>query len=190
MDYIEKFTTTFPKSGLDDQLASYAMMSLSELKDNQRLIAYAEKALAANPENLPALLMLANTYVESPATAAKAVTYAQKAIVVAKADDPSADKSRRVSAGIAHCVVGRAYANQGKTLPSITELKSATALLKGEDDQQFTLAAYFLGWDYAKLNKLSDARAILTEAAAIAGPVQGPIQELLTKVNSARATGR
>src|SRR5207302_7421935 len=61
MDYIEKFTPVFPKSKFDDQVASYAMLSLSELKDNHRLIAYAEKALAANPENLPALLLIANT---------------------------------------------------------------------------------------------------------------------------------
>jgi hypothetical protein len=134
--------------------------------------------------------MLANTYVENPGTAAKAVTYAQKAIVAAKADAPDADKSRKISAGIAHCVMGRAYANEGKTLPSIAELKSAIDLLKDQDEQQYTVAAYFLGWDYAKLNKLSDARAILTEAAAIPGPMQAPTKELLTKVNSAHATGK
>jgi hypothetical protein len=134
--------------------------------------------------------MLANTYVEHPGTAAKAVTYAQKAIVVAKADAPDADKSKKISAGVAHCVIGRAYANEGKTLPSIGELKSATALLKGQDEQQYTVAAYFLGWDYAKLNKLSDARAILTEAAAIPGPMQTPTKDLLAKINSARAAGK
>lgn len=190
MDYIERFSATFPKSGLDEQLTSYAMVALSDLKDNQRVIAYGEKALAANPENLPVLLMLANTYVENPGTAAKAVTYAQKAIFAAKADAPDADKYRKISAGVAHCVIGRAYANEGKTLPSIAELKSAMALLKGEDEQQFALAAYLLGWDYAKLNKLTDARAVLTEAVAIPGPVQAPIQDLLTKVNSARAAGK
>ncbi len=190
MDYIEKFTSTFPQSGMDDQLASYAMMSLSELKDNQRLIAYAEKILIADPENVPALLMLANSYLENPGTAAKAMTYAQKVIVSVKADEPDADKSKKISAGIAHCVMGRAYANEGKTLPSIAELKSATTLLKGQDEQQYAVAAYFLGWDYAKLNKLSDARAILTEAAAIPGPMQSPTNDLLTKVNSARAAGK
>ena len=184
MDYIEKFTVTFPKSGLDDQLASYAMMALSDLKDNKRMVAYADKALAVNPENVSVLLMLANTYVEDQATAAKAITYGERTIAAAKADAPDADKSRKVSAGIAHCVVGRALANQGKLQPSVTELKSATALLKGQDDQQFALAAYLLGWDYARLNKLPDARAVLTEAASISGPVQGPIQELLTKVNA------
>lgn len=189
MDYIDKFSTTFPKSGMDEQLASFAMLSLSELKDNKRLVAYGEKALAANPDNLPALVMLANTYADT-SEPAKAIPYAQKAILVAKADAADADRPRKLSAGSAHCALGRIYANQGKTLPSITELKSATALLKGQDEQQFAVAAYYLGWDYAKLSKLTEARAALTEVVSIPGPVQAPAKELLTKVNTARAAGK
>jgi hypothetical protein len=75
-------------------------------------------------------------------------------------------------------------------LPSITELKSATALLKGQDEQQFAVAAFYLGWDYAKLSKLTEARAALTEVVSIPGPVQAPAKELLTKVNTARAAGK
>ena len=192
MDYIDKFTTTFPKSKMDEQLTSYAMLSLSQLQDNRRLMTYAEKALAANPNNLPALLLLANTYVDSsePGALAKAITYAQKAIVAAKADDPAAGKSQKISAGVGHSVMGRAYAKQSKTLPSISELKSATALLKGNDEQQYAVAAYYLGWDYAKVSKLSEARAVLNEAAAIPGPVQQPVKDLLVKVNTARAAGK
>ena len=192
MDYIDKFTVTFPKSKMDEQVTSYAMLSLSQLQDNHRLLSYAEKALVANPNNLPALLLLANNYVDSsePGALAKAVTYAQKAVVAAKADDPAADKSRKISAGVAHSVVGRAYAKQSKTLSSISELKSATALLKGNDEQQYAVAAYYLGWDYAKINKLTEARAVLNEAAGIPGPVQQPVKDLLTKVNTARAAGK
>jgi len=192
MDYIDQFTPVFPKSKYDEQVVSYAMLSLSQLKDNKRLNSYAEKALAANPNNLPALLLLANAYVDSsePGSAAKALTYAQRAIVAAKADDPAADKSRKVSAGVGHSVAGRAYAKQEKTALSITELRSATALLKGQDDQQYALAGYYLAWNYAKQNRLTDARAILTDVAGIAGPAQGPAKDLLTKVNTARSAGK
>ena len=192
MDYIEKFNPVFPNSKFADQIGSLAMLSLSQLNDRKRLVEYADKALAANPNSLPALLLLANTYADSsePGSLPKAITYAQKAIAVAKADDPSADKSRKVSAGVAHSALGRVYAKQQKTAASIAELKSATTLLKGEDEQQYAVAAYFLGWDYAKLNRLSEARAILTDAASIQGPVQPSIKELLAKVNSARAAGK
>ena len=53
------------------------------------------------------------------------------------------------------------------------------------------MAAYFLGWDYAKVNKIADAKAILGDAATIPGSMQAPIKDLLTKVNSAKtASGR
>ncbi len=192
MDYIEKFTPTFPNSRVDDQVASYAMQSLYELKDTHRLVTYAEKALAANPNNLPALLLLANAYLDSgeAGSSAKAVTYAQRAIVAAKADDPAADRSRKVSAGAAHSVIGRVYAKQEKTAQSIPELKSAIALLKGQDDQQYAIAAYYLGWTYAKLGRLTEARTILTELSATPSPVQQLAKDTLTKVNTARAAGK
>ena len=188
VDDIDQFTATFPNSKLQEQVASMAMLALSELKDKPRLNAYAEKALAANPNNLAALLSLANAYLDS-AEPAKAIPYAQRAVVAAKADDPAADHARKVSAGLAHSILGRVYAKQQKTAASITELKSAVALLRGQDDQQFAVAAYFLGWNYAKLNSLTEARTILMEVAGISGPVQGPAKELLGKVNAARASG-
>ncbi len=192
MAYIERFTPTFPNSRFQEQVASYAMMSLSDLKDTQRLIAYAEKTLAADPNNLPALLLLAGTYADDPkpGSVAKAVTYSQKAIAAAKADAPDADRTRKVSAGAAHSTLGYAYMKEDKTAAAIPELKSAAALLKGQDDQQYAIAMYRLGFAYAKLNRTTEAREVLQEAVKISGPVQQPAQDLLAKVNAARAKGK
>jgi hypothetical protein len=63
-------------------------------------------------------------------------------------------------------------------------------LLKGQDDQQYAGALYGLGSAYAKLNKLTEAREVLTEVVKIPGPVQAMSQDLLTKVNAARAKGK
>jgi len=125
-----------------------------------------------------------------PGSTAKAVTYAQKAIAVAKADAPDADRSRKLSAGVAHSTLGYAYMKQDKTQAAIPELKTATAQLKGGDDQSYAVALYRLGFAYAKLNKVSESRAALTEAVKIPGPVQQPAQDLLSKVNAARARGQ
>ena len=192
MAYIERFTPVFPDSRFQEQIASYAMMSLSDLQDTPRLISFGEKMLATNPNNLPALLLLASTYVDDPkpGSAAKAACYAQKAIDAAKADAPDADRSRKVSAGVAYSTLGYADMKQDKTAAAIPELKSASVLLKGQDDQQYAIAMYRLGFAYAKLNKVSDARDVLQEAVKISGPVQQPAQDLLTKVNAARAKGK
>jgi hypothetical protein len=79
---------------------------------------------------------------------------------------------------------------QDKTVASIPELKAASSLLKGQDEQSYALAMYRLGFAYAKLNRVTEARDVLTEASRISGPAQQPAKELLVKVNAARAKGR
>jgi tetratricopeptide (TPR) repeat protein len=191
MAEIEKFTATFPNSKYQDQVSNYALYTLGpgQLNDQARLVSFAEKILASNPNSLTALLLLANHYAEANSSA-KAITYAQKAIEVAKADAPDADKSRKLSAGASHNIIGWAYFKQDKTTSAISEFKAASGLLKGQDDQQYAGALYGLGSAYAKLSKLTEAREVLTEVSKIPGPLQAMSQDLLTKVNLARAKGK
>lgn len=194
MSYIERFTTAFPNSQFQEQVSQYAMYTLGpgQLNDTARLLAFGEKSLAANPNSIPVLLMLASTYVEDskPANVAKAATYSQKVITLAKANEPDADRSRKLSAGVAHSTLGYAYMKQDKTASAIPEFRSASALLKGQDDIAYATALYRLGYAYAKVNKTTDAREALNEAVKIAGPLQEPSRELLEKVNAARAKGK
>ena len=57
-------------------------------------------------------------------------------------------------------------------------------------DQQYAIALYRLGYAYAKLSRVNEARDALTEAAKIPGSVQPLSQDLLTKVNAARAKAK
>jgi tetratricopeptide (TPR) repeat protein len=192
MSDIDRFTPAFPASRFDEPVASYAMMALTELKDTSRVVAYGEKALAANPNNLAALLLLANNYVDEPkpGSVVKGAAYAQRAIATAKADAPDADRARKLSGGVAHSTLGYAYMKQEKTAAAIPELKSAAVLLNGVDDQQYAVAQYRLGYAYAKLSHNTEARDALMAAAKIPGPVQPLSQDLLAKVNAARAKGK
>ena len=194
MSYIERFTAAFPNSQFQEQVSQYVMYTLGpgQLNDSARLIAFGEKSLAASPNSMPTLLMLANTYVEEakPASITKAAAYSQKVIGLAKADQADADRSRKLSAGVAHSTLGYAYMKQDKTAAAVPEFKSATALLKGQDETAYALALYRLGFAYAKMSKTTEAREALNEAVKIAGPLQQPSRELLEKVNSARAKGK
>src|SRR5579872_858734 len=129
MAYIEDYTAAFPESKFGDQVSSYAMYTLGpgQLNDAPRLFAYGEKVLAANPNSLPALLLLAGTYVDSgkPGSLGKAAGYSQKAIAVANGEAPDADQSRKLSAGVAHSILGYSYIKQEKTEASIPELTKA-----------------------------------------------------------------
>ncbi|HEY4905194.1 MAG TPA: hypothetical protein VIH89_17085 [Candidatus Sulfotelmatobacter sp.] len=194
MAYIEKYSAAFPDSIYQDQVSSYAMFTLGpgQLNDQARLVAFGEKTLAANPNSLPALLLLASFYSDDPkpGSLAKAISYSQKALEVAKADAADADKPRKLSAGVAHSTLGYAYMKQEKTAAAIPELRSAATLLKGQDDQQYSVVLYRLGFAYAKLSKTSEAREVLMEAVKIQGPMQSMSQDLLAKVNAARAKGK
>ena len=191
MAEIEKFTAAYPDSKFSDQISNYAMYTLGpgQLNDQARLVAFGEKMLASDPNSLTALLLLANHYSEGNSPA-KAINYAQKAIEVAKADAPDADKTRKLTAGACHNIIGWAYLNEQKTTTAIPELKTAAGMLKGQDDQLYARALYGLGFAYAKLNKLTEAREVLTEAVKIQGPAQSVSPDLLAKVNQARAKGK
>ncbi len=194
MAEIEKFTPAFPDSKFGDQVSNYALYTLGpgQLNDSARLVSYGEKILATNPNSLAALLLLSNFYSDDskPGSAAKAVTYSQRLIEVSKPDAADADKQHKIYAGVGHNIIGFVYLKQDKSAAAIPELKAAAALLKGQDDQQYARALYGIGFAYGKLNKLTEAREVLTEAVKIQSPFQAMSQDLLTKVNGARAKGK
>ncbi len=186
---IELYTSAFPGSKFEEQVTQYAVYTLQQLRDKPRLIAYGEKALAANPESVPVLILLAETYSEDPKSLAKAADYARKAIAAAQGDDPSADAQRKVLAGSAHGVLGNVLLSQGNTAGAITELSKAAGAL-GREPNALSVVLYRLGFAYAKLRRYTQAREVLMRAVGVDGPMQQASRELLAKVNAERAKGR
>jgi cytochrome c-type biogenesis protein CcmH/NrfG len=182
MTEIEKFTPAFSKSKYEAQVSQLALYSLRQLNQPQRLEAYGEKTLAANPDSIPTLLMMGDAYAASPKDATKAATYANKVITLV---GPSPDtKETKSYAGLAHVTLGRAELNQEKLVPAVTDLKAAVTLLQDDpaDQQQ---ALFYLGYAYAKQNHKADALASLQKAAAIDGPYAAPAKDMLAKINAA-----
>jgi tetratricopeptide (TPR) repeat protein len=185
MTEIEKFTPAFPKSKYEAQVSQLALYSLRQLNQPQRLEAYGEKTLAANPDSISTLLMMGDAYVATPKDAAKAATYASKVITLVGANPDT--KEKKSYAGLAHVTLGRAELNQEKLVPAVTDLKAAVTLLQDDaaDQQQ---ALFYLGYAYAKQNHKADAVASLQKAAAIDGPYAAPAKDMLAKINAAGAT--
>ena len=180
MTYIETFTPAFPNSKFDQPISQLALYSLQQLKQPERLESYGEKALAANPNNIPILLMLANAYAENTNQVSKAVTYANKVIALTA---NSSEPNQKLSAGVAHSTLGYAYLKQDKLAPAVTELKTAAGMLQG-DAQAEQAALFRLGYAYAKQNRRADSIAALQKAAAIDGPYQAPARQMLAKVSA------
>jgi tetratricopeptide (TPR) repeat protein len=191
MSNIERYIAAFPGSRFEEQIMQMAVYTLGQLNDSARLASFGEKALAANPNNVSMLVLLASAFVESPNASdiPRAETYARKALELAKEHPSSDERKQRLSNGLAHSALGFALLKQEKTVAAITELKAGSTDLK-EDPAAYSTVLYRLGFAYAKANKVPEAKAVLTEAVAIDGPYQAPSRELLGKVEAAAAKGR
>ncbi len=187
MSYIERYTEAFPGSPWEQEVMQYAIYSLQQMNDSARLASFGEKALAANPDSYVTLSLLASAFSEeqSGAHLPKAATYAHKAIELAKADAPDADAKRKLTAGIAHSALGYTLLRQEKAALAVPELKQASLMLR-DDPAQYSTALYRLGYAYAKMNRVADAREALTKAANVNGPFQQAAKELLAKISKAK----
>lgn len=191
MGYIERFMAAFPNSLLQEQIMQMAVYTLAQTKDADRLKQFADKALAADPNGMSTLVVLATAFSEYPDAAfvTRGMGYAQKALNLPKAQTKLEDSQYTFYSGLAHSALGYGLMTQDKTLPSITELKTATTQLKGHPDA-YSAALFRLGYAYAKIGKLAEAKAALTEVAGTQGPYQESARDLLNKVTAAAAKGR
>ena len=192
MKLVDAYTPAFPKSRFSEQVAQYAMISLQQMNDTAGLAAYGEKALAANPDNAVMLVLLARGFSEDQKATRlpQASTYARRAIELASADKNLDEAKRNATVGLAKSVIGYVLLRQEKTAAAIPELKEASSLLK-QDAVNYQTVLYRLGYAYAKLNRVAEAKTVLAEAINVDGPFKEPARELLQKVNSARtATAR
>ncbi len=183
LQYAERFAQSFPRSKYLDPVMTLAIISLQEMNDTARMAEFADKALAANPNNVQTLVVLANAFAEDQkgTQLAKAGAYARKAIELTKADDPS----QRITAGFAHEILGYVLLREEKTAAGIGELKIAADML-ADDPAKLSIALYRLGFGYAKLKNYEAARAALTRAATVDGPFKEESKKLLEQVNAAR----
>src|SRR5256885_2589351 len=187
MSYIQKFNDVFPDSKYQDQVSEFAILTLQSLQDTSNAIAYGEAVLYQNPKNLPTLVLMAHAYAQSAKAGdwEKSVSFAQKALAIANADDPSADTSRKLSAGFAYGAMGSALIKQKREAAAVPELRHGISLLK-ENRAAAAPLMFELGRAYAILRRYAEAKPVLTEAASVPGPAQALARDLLNKIVEAR----
>jgi tetratricopeptide (TPR) repeat protein len=189
MAYIERFNGVFPKSRYRDQVTQFALISLQQMNDRAGVVAFGEKTLADDPDNVTTLLLLAETMAENAKTRPKALEYARKAVALSKGDEGSDDAQKRLLAASAHSVLGFVLVMQGSYQAAIPELKAAAGPLR-EQEAAESRVLYCLGLSYAKLRSYTEARTYLSQAANIPGPYQKYARDMLAQVNALRAKGQ
>src|SRR5262249_42597234 len=126
MGYIERYIAAFPNGRFQDQAMQLAIYTLSQTNDSARLLSFGEKALAANPNSVGMLTVIANAFAEvaDQSFAPRAETYARKALDLCKGQTPTEENKLALYSGMAHSALGYALLRQEKNVPAIAELKT------------------------------------------------------------------
>jgi tetratricopeptide (TPR) repeat protein len=185
MTLIERYTAAFPKSKYGEQITTLAIITLEQKQDWTRLASFAEKAVAADPDDVTLQAAVAAALVRDPKGTylREAAAYARKAIALAKAD--SEDPQVRKTAGVAHSALGYVLLREGKYAAALRDLRAAVTMLK-DSPQDLQEALYRLGFACVKTERAIEAMRVLTQASKMEGPYQEMARDLLAKIKAAR----
>ncbi|MCL5669745.1 MAG: hypothetical protein M1423_00350 [Acidobacteria bacterium] len=196
--FLDQFSQTYPEvakehtADFDYRYAvAYAQINQPDKADD-----YAEKAIAADPNNIDALNLVAYDYAfRVPAKRSTAVEYAKKVLAVIptvkKPDGMSNDQfniQQNNQEGMANLTLGYIdlvrNASSHRVAGAVRELAKAAPLLSADPELQGQ-AYYLLGFSYETLYPAQhrEAYAALKQAVKIPSSTQAKARELLARVS-------
>jgi len=184
----ERFVASYPDSPYAVSTENLAAMTYQSVPDNVKMIAAAQKGLALDPNDGPMLVLLADYYSEKGIQLDEADGFAKKAIeVLPKSSKPEgaadADWNKQITlqTGIAWSAEGQILVNKKDNDGAVSAFQKANPLLKSEKTA-YARNLYRLGYTYALMKKTPEAKAALTEAAALDTPYKPLAQDTLSKL--------
>jgi tetratricopeptide (TPR) repeat protein len=173
-----------------DQIAT----AFQQAQNIPKMIESAQNALTADPNDVPMLILLADYWSDNNQQIDKAGAYAQKALdalqQAKKPDNVTDDQWQQqvsLEKGIAYSSIGEVNVVKAHNPAAIDAFKQAKPLLKA-NNYYYGRNLYRLGFTLAKMQRLPEARVVLTEAVTVNSPFKAPAQETLNKIGG--ATGR
>ncbi len=190
---LERFAKAFPDSSYADQGRGIAAASFQLAQNYPKMLAVANSLLAKDTNNLGMLILLADYYSEKGEQLDKAESYAKNALEVlpaAKKPEGATDEQWQqqisLQKGLVLSALGQININRNNNAQALENLKAAGPLLK-PDAVTYGRNQYRLGFALLNLKRVSEARAALTEAAAINSPYKGLAQQKLQTLPAAPA---
>jgi len=197
LQYLDSFMQAYPDTTNAAQANFQYFVAYSMLNNMAKADAYGEKAAAADPPNILALNLVADSYATRQINLDKAAAYATKALNLAtnmKKPEGESDEQFKTeqnnALGLAHLTLGYvAFQRASKTKkvgPAIQDLSAAADLLKANPEYQgkaFFLLGNAYEFEYPPNHRLAiDA---LTRASALQSAFAAPSRDLLAKVKKA-----
>ncbi|HKT11006.1 MAG TPA: hypothetical protein VJW77_04195 [Terriglobia bacterium] len=196
---LDQFTQAYPEAAQKQagQLNYRYAVAYTQSNQIEKADEHAEKAIAAEPNNVQALNLVAYDYaLRRRVNQAKAAEYATKALALVTQmkkpegfSDVAFASQQNTQEGMAHLTIGfldlQKTGAAHHTAGAIRQLKQAAELLSAIPELQGE-AYYFLGYsyeaDYPPQHRL--AMAALENAIKIQNSMQGQARELLAKIRS------
>lgn len=188
---LERYVAAFPDSAYTQSVREQIPIAYQQANNNAKMMEAVQKILAADPNNVAMLLLLADSWSSAGKDLDKAEADAQKALeLLGKAQKPPSTPEDQwkqqvaVQQGLAYTSLGQIYVIRGSNAKAVDVLQKAKPLLKS-DTVNYARNLYRLGFTLAKMQKIPEARAVLTEAVSLDTPWKPLAQETLDKIGGA-----
>lgn len=189
----ERYVAAFPDSPYTGTARDQIAISYQQAQNTPKMIDSAQKALDADPNDVSMLILLCDYWSDNSQQLDKAAADAQKSLDVlrqAKKPDGMSDddwqKQATLEKGIAYSSLGEIYVVKGRNPAAVDAFKQAKPLLKASD-YYYGRNLYRLGFTLAKMQRLPEARVVLTEAMSVDSPYKARAKDTLAKINGGRS---
>jgi hypothetical protein len=184
----ERYVTMFPDSPYTPTVREQTAIAYQQAQQIPKMLDTAQRILVTDPNNISMLLLLSDYWTENGQQLDKAAEYAQQALdqlaQAKKPDNLSDDQWQAqvsVEKGLAYSAIGETNVNKGRNQPAVDAFKQASPLLKS-NTVLYARNLYRLGFTLAKMERIPEARTVLTEAVSINSPYKSKAQETLNKI--------
>jgi len=189
----ERYVTSFPDSPYTTTVREQTAIAYQQAQDTPKMLDTAQRILVVDPNNISMLLLLSDYWTENGKELDKAAADAQLALDLLgqakKPDNLSDDQWQQqvsVEKGLAYSAIGEVNVNKQRNQPAVDAFKQASPLLKS-NTVLYARNLYRLGFTLAKMQRIPEARAALTEAVSINSPYKSKAQETLNKIGGSTA---
>jgi tetratricopeptide (TPR) repeat protein len=187
----ERYAAAFPDSPYTSTIREQTAVAYQEAKNTPKMLKTAQDILAANPQDVAMLLLLADFWSDKGEQLDRAAADAQKALdLLAQAKKPENlsdeqwQQQLSLQKGIAYSSIGEVRRRKEQDAQAVEPLKQASPLLKS-NTVTYARNLLRLGLTLSNLKRIPEARAVLTEAASLNSPYKSTAQEELGKLGGA-----
>jgi tetratricopeptide (TPR) repeat protein len=184
----ERYVTEFPDSPYTLTVREQTAVAYQQAQDAPKMLDTAQRVLATDPNDVSMLILLSDYWSENNQQLDKAAADAQLALdqlAQAKKPDNLNDEQWQqqvaVEKGLAYSAIGEVNVDKGHNQPAVDAFKQASPLLKS-NTVLYARNLYRLGFTLAKMQRIPEARTVLTEAVSINSPYKAKAQETLNKI--------